>query len=259
MLDGKKSTAERIVYDALAIIAERSDKDPVETLEASIKVAHPDARGQIPPRRWRHLPGPRRGRLAPGPHAGGALAGRVRPPAPREDDGPAARQRADGRASHSRAAPTSARTTSTAWPRPTRPSRTTAGRSRRVTRRCRVGPVFTRSAPRSLGQSSAPSIRARLGPWATVPGSARRTATVDLVVPVAVPAVVGGVADTCKKRETSPPARGRVRASLSASFGAIDVVEHRDQHHRVEALDRGSGDVPARRRSSARAAPSPCA
>ena len=33
MLDGKKSTAERIVYDALAILAERSDKDPVETLE----------------------------------------------------------------------------------------------------------------------------------------------------------------------------------------------------------------------------------
>ena len=33
MLDGKKSTAERIVYDALALLAERSDKDPVETLE----------------------------------------------------------------------------------------------------------------------------------------------------------------------------------------------------------------------------------
>ena len=41
MLDGKKSTAERIVYDALAIIAERSDKNPVESLEASIKVLTP--------------------------------------------------------------------------------------------------------------------------------------------------------------------------------------------------------------------------
>ena len=30
MLDGKKSTAERIVYDALAIIAERTGKEPVE-------------------------------------------------------------------------------------------------------------------------------------------------------------------------------------------------------------------------------------
>ena len=41
MLDGKKSTAERIVYDALAMLAERSDKDPVETLEASIKALTP--------------------------------------------------------------------------------------------------------------------------------------------------------------------------------------------------------------------------
>src|SRR6201982_3777387 len=41
MLDGKKSIAERIVYDALALIGERSDKDPIETLEASIKVLTP--------------------------------------------------------------------------------------------------------------------------------------------------------------------------------------------------------------------------
>ncbi len=41
MLDGKKSTAERIVYDALAIIGERSGKDPVEALEESIKALTP--------------------------------------------------------------------------------------------------------------------------------------------------------------------------------------------------------------------------
>jgi small subunit ribosomal protein S7 len=41
MLDGKKSTAERIVYDALALIAERSEKDPVETLESSIRALTP--------------------------------------------------------------------------------------------------------------------------------------------------------------------------------------------------------------------------
>ncbi len=41
MLDGKKSTAERIVYDALAIIAERSGKDPLETLESSVKALTP--------------------------------------------------------------------------------------------------------------------------------------------------------------------------------------------------------------------------
>jgi small subunit ribosomal protein S7 len=41
MLDGKKSTAERIVYDALAIIGEKSGKDPVEALEESIKALTP--------------------------------------------------------------------------------------------------------------------------------------------------------------------------------------------------------------------------
>ena len=41
MLHGKKSTAEAIVYDALAIIAERTGKDPLEHLEASIKALTP--------------------------------------------------------------------------------------------------------------------------------------------------------------------------------------------------------------------------
>jgi small subunit ribosomal protein S7 len=41
MLDGKKSTAERIVYDALALVSERSGKEPVEALEESIKVLTP--------------------------------------------------------------------------------------------------------------------------------------------------------------------------------------------------------------------------
>jgi small subunit ribosomal protein S7 len=41
MLHGKKSTAEAIVYDALAILAERTGKDPVEALETSIKALTP--------------------------------------------------------------------------------------------------------------------------------------------------------------------------------------------------------------------------
>ena len=41
MLDGKKSTAERIVYDALAIIGEKTGKDPVEYLEQSVKILTP--------------------------------------------------------------------------------------------------------------------------------------------------------------------------------------------------------------------------
>jgi small subunit ribosomal protein S7 len=41
MLDGKKAVAEKIVYDALAILAERSGKPPVEALEAGIKALTP--------------------------------------------------------------------------------------------------------------------------------------------------------------------------------------------------------------------------
>jgi small subunit ribosomal protein S7 len=41
MLDGKKSTAEQIVYDALAILGERSGKPPLEALEAGIKALTP--------------------------------------------------------------------------------------------------------------------------------------------------------------------------------------------------------------------------
>jgi small subunit ribosomal protein S7 len=41
MQDGKKSLAERIVYDALAIVGERSKEDAVETLEAAVKALTP--------------------------------------------------------------------------------------------------------------------------------------------------------------------------------------------------------------------------
>ena len=41
MLSGKKSTAERIVYDALDIVSKRSGKPHVEALEASIKSLTP--------------------------------------------------------------------------------------------------------------------------------------------------------------------------------------------------------------------------
>src|SRR5256886_16858663 len=41
MLDGKKSTAEQIVYDALAIVGERSGKNPIEQLEGGVKQLTP--------------------------------------------------------------------------------------------------------------------------------------------------------------------------------------------------------------------------
>ena len=41
MIDGKKSTAEKIVYDALEQVARRTQKEPVEALEQSIKALTP--------------------------------------------------------------------------------------------------------------------------------------------------------------------------------------------------------------------------
>ena len=41
MLDGKKSLAERIVHDALALIGERSERAPVEVLEEALKALTP--------------------------------------------------------------------------------------------------------------------------------------------------------------------------------------------------------------------------
>jgi small subunit ribosomal protein S7 len=69
MLDGKKSIAEKIVYDALAILGERSGGNPVEQLESGIKTLTPvlEVRSrrvggatyqvpvEVPPRRARTL------------------------------------------------------------------------------------------------------------------------------------------------------------------------------------------------------------
>jgi small subunit ribosomal protein S7 len=41
MIDGKKSTAETIVYNALELLSRRTNKEPVESLEASIKSLTP--------------------------------------------------------------------------------------------------------------------------------------------------------------------------------------------------------------------------
>ena len=50
MLDGKKCTAESSVYEAMEILGERTDEEPVEALENSVKIlTHP--RGPLPPRR----------------------------------------------------------------------------------------------------------------------------------------------------------------------------------------------------------------
>ena len=41
LLDGKKSTAEKIVYDALAIVSEKTGKPALEVLEGAVKTVTP--------------------------------------------------------------------------------------------------------------------------------------------------------------------------------------------------------------------------
>jgi small subunit ribosomal protein S7 len=49
MMSGKKSVAERIVYDALGIVEKQMKKDPIEVLEAALRNATPFL--QVKPRR----------------------------------------------------------------------------------------------------------------------------------------------------------------------------------------------------------------
>ena len=65
LMDGKKQTAQRIVYTALEGCREKTGTDPVVTLKRALDNVKPAARGPQPPRRWRDLPGPGRGRAAP--------------------------------------------------------------------------------------------------------------------------------------------------------------------------------------------------
>ena len=69
MLDGKKSTSERIVYEALDILSRRTGQEPVEALETSVKALTPNLEVrsrrvggatyqvpvEVPPRRARTL------------------------------------------------------------------------------------------------------------------------------------------------------------------------------------------------------------
>ena len=89
------------------------------------------ARGALAPRRRRELPGARRGAAAPRAHAGDPLARPVRARAAREGHARRSSPASCSTRPTSRAARSRRRTTCTGWRRPTRPSRTTAGRRRR--------------------------------------------------------------------------------------------------------------------------------
>jgi small subunit ribosomal protein S7 len=63
MYDGKKSVPERIFYDAMKVIEEKTGQ-PARACSPGAEQRQAGPRGEVPPRRWRDLPGSDRG--APG-------------------------------------------------------------------------------------------------------------------------------------------------------------------------------------------------
>src|SRR3954451_23068391 len=144
MVDGKKSTAERIVYEALEMLSRRTNSEPVPALEESIKILTPvlEVRSrrvggatyqvpvEVPSQRARTLAVRWLVAVAPprrAPAAWWCAAPATPPASAARSRWPSASPESWATPSPSRAAPTSARTTSSAWRRPTRHSPTTAG------------------------------------------------------------------------------------------------------------------------------------
>ena len=130
MLDGKKSVAEGIVYGALETVETRAKKDPIGVFHDALNNVKPGIEVRSPPRRRRDLPGAGRGPPRARPGAGDPLAdhGRARPLG--EDHVRPPVGRADGRVATTAATRSRSARTRTAWPKPTAPSRTTAGNLR---------------------------------------------------------------------------------------------------------------------------------
>ena len=69
MLDGKKSTAEKIMYDAMTLLRERTGNDPAGVLEGSGRERTARARSAVAPRGRCQLPGAGRSAHSPFVHA----------------------------------------------------------------------------------------------------------------------------------------------------------------------------------------------
>ena len=130
MLDGKKSTAETIVYHALEKVGEKTGRPPVEVLEQAVKTVTPVLEVRSAPRRRCELPGSDRGAAAPRRTLAFAGSSRIsRDRREKHMDDKLAGEMLD--ALDSRATPSSAKTTCTEWRRPTRPSPTIGGKEGR--------------------------------------------------------------------------------------------------------------------------------
>ena len=96
LLSGKRSIAEKIVYDALKIVEEKTGAEPVATLKRAMDNVKPPL--EVKSRRvgGATYQVPIEVRAPPGQHAGDPVGRELLPGPPGKDDGAAARQRADG-------------------------------------------------------------------------------------------------------------------------------------------------------------------
>ena len=129
MYEGKKAVAENILYGAFDILeAKRKDQGPLETFHSALDNVAPADRSAVPPGRRRHLSGAGGSPSRPPPRAGHPLAGHRRPQARREHHDREAGRRTAGRLQRTAAPRSRSAKTPTRWPKPTGPSRTTAGK-----------------------------------------------------------------------------------------------------------------------------------
>jgi small subunit ribosomal protein S7 len=104
MLHGKRTVAEKIMYDAMKIVEEKTGAEPLATVEARGRQHQAPARGEEPPRRWRDVPGADGGPPSACQHARHPVARRLQSRPAGEDDVRVPRRRDHGCCERPRAA-----------------------------------------------------------------------------------------------------------------------------------------------------------
>ena len=142
MHDGKKSAAESIVYGAFDIVESRLKQDPIGVFHPALDNIRPVRRSPFAPRRRCHLPGAGRSPYRSPAGSRHSLAHRLRPQARREHHARTPVAANSWMRSMVVARPSRSVKTRIVWPRPTVPSRITAGsRKTRDTTMAREYPI----------------------------------------------------------------------------------------------------------------------
>ena len=174
MWDGKKSRLRAHLLRGDGEDPQQHRRGPAADLQESGGEFQACRRGEVPPRRRRELPGADRGPAEPPPVAGAALADRKTPAIAARTAWPTASATSCWKPRRDAEAPSRRRTTSTAWPRPTRPSRTSAGSPEpRVQSkfRCPAPSQSSATATSASPRTSMPARPPRRSASCTTPGA----------------------------------------------------------------------------------------